>query len=121
MANHNIVHIEFSAQDREAAGKFYSEAFGWKIQQFPEMNYTIFETEDGPGGGFNPVSENNPAGTVLVHIATDDIEDNLAKIESLGGSTLVPKTEIPQVGWFAIFTDPTGNQVALYTSLKPGA
>jgi len=33
MAQHPIVHIEFSAKDREAAGKFYSEIFGWQIQQ----------------------------------------------------------------------------------------
>ena len=121
MSQHPIVHIEFSAKDREAAGQFYSEAFGWKIQQFPELNYTIFEAEDGPGGGFNPVSQENPAGTVLVHIASDDIVASLAKIESLGGTILVPKTKIPQVGWFAIFADPTGNRVALFTDMNSGS
>ena len=120
MSQHPIVHIEFSAQDREAAAQFYSEVFGWQIQQIPEMNYATFEAKGGPGGGFNPVSEKNPAGTVLVHIASDDIEASLAKIESLGGTILVPKTEIPQVGWFAIFVDPTGNQVALYTGMNSG-
>jgi len=27
------------------------------------------------------------------------------------------KTEIPQTGWFGIFSDPTGNKVALFTSM----
>ena len=38
MSNHHVVHVEFSAQDREAAGKFYRELFGWEIVQMPEMN-----------------------------------------------------------------------------------
>ena len=48
--------------------------------------------------------------------ATDDIDASLAKAESLGGKTVIPKTEIPGVGWFGFFSDPTGNVVSLYTS-----
>ena len=120
MSQHPIVHIEFSAKDREAAGQFYSEAFGWQIQQIPEMNYATFEAKGGPGGGFNPVNDQNPAGTILVYIDSKDIDADLIKIESLGGTILVPKTEIPQVGWFAIFADLTGNQVGLYTGMEVG-
>ena len=36
MSEHPIVHIEFSADDREAAGQFYSELFGWKVSQIPD-------------------------------------------------------------------------------------
>lgn len=117
MSQHPIVHIEFSAKDREAAGKFYSELFGWNVQQMPEMNYATFEAEGGPGGGFNPVTEEYPAGTVMVYVQADDIDASLAKAESLGGKTLVPKSEIPQTGWFAFFRDPTGNTVGLYTGM----
>lgn len=114
---HPIVHIELSAHDRETAARFYSEIFGWKVEQVPQMNYATFEAEGGPGGGFNPVSEQYPAGSVLVYIGTEDIESSLRRIESLGGKTLVPKTEIPNIGWFAIFSDPTGNRVGLYTDM----
>ena len=113
--SHPIVHIEFSAQDREAAARFYSDLFGWKVEQFPEMNYATFEAEGGPGGGFNPVTETNPAGAVVVYVGTDDIDASLAKAESLGGKTVYPKTEIPGIGWFGLFQDPTGNTVGLYT------
>ncbi len=50
MSEHHIVHVEFSAEDREAAGKFYSELFGWEVEQIPEMNYATFETGDNVGG-----------------------------------------------------------------------
>ena len=115
MSDHPIVHVDFSANDPGAAGKFYSEVFGWKIQPVPEMNYTMFTAEGGPGGGFPQVGEMTRAGHVLVYVSTDDIDATLAKIESLGGKTVLPKTEIPTVGWFGIFTDPTGNQIALFT------
>ena len=118
MAEHPIVHIEFSAQDLEAAGRFYSELFGWKIQPAPEMNYALFEAPPGPGGGFPKVDgEMIKAGDVLVYIGTDDIDATLAKAESLGGKTLVPKMEIPNIGWWAAFADPTGNRVGLFTGM----
>jgi predicted enzyme related to lactoylglutathione lyase len=119
MSSHPVVHIEFSAHDREAAGKFYSELFGWKVVQMPEMNYATFEAEGGPGGGFNPVSEQTPAGTVTVYIYTDDIEASLKKAESLGAKTLAGKMEIPGTGWVGIFIDPTGNPVGLFTPMEP--
>jgi len=109
MSNHPIVHVEFSADDPKAAGKFYAELFGWKTESMPEMNYVTFEAEGGPGGGFNPLSEPVKA--------TDDIEASLAKAESLGGKTLVPKTEISKIGWFGMFVDPTGNKVGLFTGM----
>lgn len=118
MSEHKVVHIEFSAKDLEAARKFYRDLFGWKITVMPEMNYAMFETSDNSGGGLNPVSENNPAGTVIVYIGTDDIDASLAKIESLGGKTLTPKTEIPGMGWFALFSDPTGNMIGLFTGME---
>jgi predicted enzyme related to lactoylglutathione lyase len=118
MSQHPIVHIEISAEDRTSTGAFYKEVFGWKITDVPEMNYTLFEfDEEGRGGGFNPVSDQNPAGTVTVYIQADDIEATLAKIEANGGKIIIPKTEIPNTGWFAFFKDPTGNQIALYKSI----
>jgi len=120
MSEHHVVHVEFSTQDREAAGKFYSDLFGWQISDMPEMNYAAFDTGKNVGGGLNPVNENNPAGTVLVYIGTDDIDASLEKAESLGAKIVTPKTEIPQTGWFGFYSDPTGNMVGLYTQHEQG-
>jgi len=119
MSKFNIVHIEFSTLGREASAKFYSDLFGWKTEQMPEMNYATFDTEAGLGGGFSPVQEGNPAGTVLVYIDTDDIDATLTKAVTLGGKTLATKTEIPGIGWFGLFADPSGNMVGLFTALNP--
>jgi uncharacterized protein len=119
MSKRNVVHVEIPAVNVETAGKFYQELFDWKIQHVPEMNYTMWEDGSGSGGGFPQVSDENPAGRVLVYIDSDDIEADLKKVEELGGKVLHPKTEIPQTGWFGMFQDPTGNVLALYTSMNP--
>ena len=117
MSKHPIIHIEISSNDREVDAQFYNELFGWKFQQMPEMNYATFEAEGGPGGGLNPVADYNPAGTVTVYVETDDIKATLAAVEKLGGKVVAPPSEIPDVGWFAFFSDLTGNRVALLEPL----
>jgi predicted enzyme related to lactoylglutathione lyase len=119
MSKRNVVHVEIPAANTEAAGKFYQDLFGWKIQPMPEMNYTMWEAADGSGGGFPQVSPENPVGQVLVYIASDDIDTDLRNVQKLGGKVLHEKMEIPGMGWFGIFQDPTGNVLALYTSMNP--
>jgi len=119
MSKRNVVHVEIPAANQEATGKFYQELFGWKITAMPEMNYTMWEAGDASGGGFPSVSDENPAGQVLVYIHSDDIEADLKNVEKLGGKVIHPKAEIPQTGWFALFQDPTGNVLGLYTSMNP--
>lgn len=115
MSKRNVVHVEIPAADVNASAKFYQDLFGWNIVPMPEINYTMWEAADGSGGGFPQTSDETPAGQVLVYIASDDIEVDLKRVVQLGGMVLKEKTEIPGTGWFAVFQDPTGNILALYT------
>ncbi len=117
MGKHGFVHVEISANDLTATAAFYQQVFNWTVQPVPEMNYALFETGEGPGGGFSPVMAENPAGTVMIYIATDNIEDTLAAVEKAGGVTVLPRTEIPSTGWFAQFKDPTGNLLGIFQNL----
>jgi uncharacterized protein len=119
MSKRNVVHVEIPAANVEAAGKFYQELLGWKITRDDTLNYSMWEAGDGSGGGFPAVSDETPAGHVLVYIHSDDIEADLKKVEELGGKVIHPKAEIPQTGWYAFFQDPTGNVLGLYTSMNP--
>lgn len=119
MSKRNIVHVEIPAMNVEAAGKFYQELFGWKMQHVAEFDYTMWEDGGGYGGGFNKVSDENPVGQVLVYIDSEDIEADLRNAVKLGGSVVREKTEIPGTGWYGLFKDPTGNILALYTSSNP--
>lgn len=118
MTNHPIVHVELSSRDRRKDAKFYSELFGWKMTHMEEMDNTMFDPGSEPGGGLVPIGDNMPAGSTMVYVETDDIEATLAKVASLGGKQLVPKTEITGMGWFALFSDLSGNTVGLYTAMQ---
>jgi uncharacterized protein len=119
MSKRNIVHMELPAADVKGASKFYEDLFGWKMEHAAEFDYTMWEDGSGYGGGFNKVSEETPAGQVIVYIHSDDIDADLKRVEALGGTVVTPKTEIPGTGWFGQFRDPTGNLLALYTSKNP--
>src|SRR5437588_8774900 len=106
VAQHPIVHIEIPATDPAAGAKFYADLFGWNLQTDPNFDYHMFQAEGGPGGGFVKAGASEgpiqyKPDSVFIYIATDDIDATLARVESLGGKTLVPRTEIPQTGWFA--------------------
>ena len=116
MNTNAIVHIEFSASDPEKSAQFYESVFEWKITKFPNMEYISFSGGSGPGGGFPPTTGRVKPGDVFVYIEVESIEATLAKVESLGGKTWVPKYTIPGVGDMAFFLDPSGNKVALIKS-----
>jgi uncharacterized protein len=119
MTKRNIVHIEIPAADAARAGKFYQDLFGWTIETDAVMNYTMWAPAEGVGGGFSPLGETIQPGDVLIHVDSDDIDADLQRIKALGGTVLSGKTEIPNIGWFALFKDPTGNTLSLYTSMNP--
>jgi predicted enzyme related to lactoylglutathione lyase len=123
MSKHPVVHIDIPASDPQAASKFYAEAFDWNIQTPPGYeDYPMFQSEGGPGGGFVRLGVMqgivDKPGDVLIYLNTDDIEASLAKVTALGGKVLQPKTEIPQVGWWAAFSDPSGNKIGLFTDTQ---
>jgi len=123
MTKRNIVHIEIPAQNSKAAGEFYEKLFGWGITHDEANDYTMFDAHEGPGGGFSKAEygEHVQPGNVVVYISSDDIEADLKRAEELGASTIVPKSEIPYTGWFAMFKDPTGNTIGLYTAMQEQA
>ena len=46
----------------------------------------------------------------------DDLQASLDRAETLGGKALVPPTDLPDgYGRFAMFADPDGNTIGLWT------
>jgi hypothetical protein len=45
------------------------------------------------------------------------VDDYVKKIEALGGTVIVPKMEVPGIGWWALALDPEGNQFAILQSV----
>ncbi len=113
-----LAHVEFHSNDPVRTKQFYGQVFGYKFEEFPEMNYTMWKA---PGGGFAgglmKVLENRPP-QVLNYLMANDIERTLAKVSAAGGAVLQPKMEIPGQGWWALFQEPGGTVMALYQNLR---
>src|SRR5438132_11631494 len=113
----SIVHVEIHSNAPEKTKSFLKDVFGWKFEDMPQMNYSMFQPPSAPGGGLQQ-AENLPAG-ILDYVLTEDIENTLRKITSSGGAVKMPKQEIPGMGWFAVFQDATGIKLALHEALAP--
>ena len=120
MPTHPIVHVEIPAGDLTAASQFYADVFDWQIDT-SAPSYPQFQAEGGPGGGFvtlGPAGETAMTykpGELIVYLDTADIDATLATVEAHGGKTILPRTEIPGIGYWAVFEDPTGNRLGLYS------
>jgi predicted enzyme related to lactoylglutathione lyase/ferritin-like metal-binding protein YciE/predicted ester cyclase len=114
-----IVHLEIPALDRRVTARFYGEMFGWQYEHMDApVNYTTFQSGT-VRGGFPDVNEMNPPGEVLFYVDSRDIESDVRRAESLGAKMVVPRTEIPDRGHFAILSDPGGNHFGLYSRNLP--
>lgn len=109
----SVVHVELHTNDPPRTKEFFRAVFGWKFDEMPGMNYTLWHAPSPPHGGLQEPAANEPPQT-LNYILVNEIGATTRKIERAGGTILVSKTEIPSVGWFAIFREPGGTIQALY-------
>ena len=113
-----VAFFEIVSADAERARAFYTELFGWTAEADPAMGgYALVDTGAGEGaigGGIGPSSAPGDTG-VKIYMRVDDLEGYLDRAVKLGGTKVVPPTDLPgEFGRFAIFTDPDGNQVGLW-------
>jgi uncharacterized protein len=118
MAN-PFVHVELHTQDPERAKKFYNELFDWKLEDVPDMNYTIINVGEGTGGGLmkSPMPDAQPQW--VPYVLVDEIAASTEKAKSLGAKILADITEVPEMGRFSMLLDPTGAAFALWEPEMP--
>jgi uncharacterized protein len=125
-----VVHFEIPVDDRERAKEFYASVFDWDVEDQDMGGGTVYttvgtvEVDDKmtpkePGainGGLMDRTKDTPA--PVVTIGVDAIDDSLKKVEASGGSTITPRTPIPNMGAFAYFKDSEGNVVGLWETMR---
>ena len=103
-----VVHFEVTGKDGKKLQDFYSGVFGWKVNADNPMNYGVVDNQ-GEGISAGDGGRNQ----VTFYIAVDNPQAYLDKVESQGGKTVMPVTEIPGMVILAQFADPEGNVVGL--------
>lgn len=111
-----VAMFEIVSEEPARSVEFYSELFGWKAG--PSFDgYTLIDTDAGEGavgGGIGPSYAEGDTG-VKIYIRVDDLDAAIRRAEQLGGTALVPPTDLPDgFGTFAVVTDPDGNAVGLW-------
>lgn len=114
----SFIHMEIASTDPRKTRQFFEEVFDWDFESVPEMEYSTFMAPSGPGGGLMSPMENQSPG-ILNYLLSHSIDEDVVKIEKAGGRILQPKREIPGVGHWAVFQEPTGIVLALFESKTP--
>jgi uncharacterized protein len=120
MKHGDFTHIEIPADDTGRARRFYGDLFGWTFgDEIPGFEgYHMFSTPvgtEGMAGAIGKRGEMAPE-KVRAYVHVDSIDDALTKITQLGGSVVEPKQVVEGQGWYAVFTDTEGNELALWES-----
>ena len=110
-----VTWFEINSDHPTKLHEFYAKAFGWKMQPVMGTNSAMVDTDSGAGIA-GSIGEAQGVNQVTFYIEVDDPQSHLDRVESLGGKTTVPVTEIPDVVTFAQFADPDGNVVGLFRS-----
>jgi hypothetical protein len=111
-AGPEVVHWEIQSQSPDALHRFYADVFGWEVNAKNPMNYGLVSSggENGIDGGIG--GSPSPGSRVLVYANVADINAMLEKIESVGGKTVMPRTDVGAV-IMALYTDPDGNVMGI--------
>lgn len=106
-----VVHWEVQAKNPVKQQQFFGSLFGWKIDANNPMSYGLVSSggRSAIDGGIGS-TDDKPRVTVYVQVS--DINATLAKAESLGAQTVMPRTDIGMV-IMAQFRDPEGNVIGV--------
>ena len=116
---------ELARSDLETAKKFYSDLFGWKLEQskITSIPYQEIHLGEKSTGGMMQIDENwgdpPPPSFWNTYIAVDNTDETVKKIEEKGGGIRVPPFDAPGVGRMAIVTDPAGAGFAIIQFVRP--
>ena len=107
-----VTHFEIYGEPAADLVDFYRRVFGWQVEQMPGINYWRIQpdsTESKPlHGGLTSRAIPDLNG-FLLYVNVTSLDDTVAKIQSLGGSIVRPKTAVPRTAWVTIVADPAKN------------
>ncbi len=126
-----IVHFEIPVGDLEKARRFYGESFGWKLQDWPMPDGSVYigvhttpidEKTRHPlkpgaiNGGIMKKNKKTPHPIFAVNVKS--IDEKVKQVEKAGGKVVMPKVEMMGMGFYAYVSDPEGTVIGLWEDAK---
>ncbi len=113
-----LLWYELMTTDMKAAAKFYTAVIGWTTTPFDGAGipYTMFNrAPDTPVGGvLNRPADVDAPPFWAMYVGVPALEDAVAHVTRLGGRSVSPVVEVPDIGRMQLVADPQGAVVYLY-------
>lgn len=113
-----LSHFAIYVDDIDRASTFYNEVFNWGYKQAEQPDFLQItatgEKDENPIGALQHRKYSVASEKVIeleCTFAVENVEEVIRKVKDAGGEILMPKTEIPHVGWITKFKDTEGNIV----------
>jgi predicted enzyme related to lactoylglutathione lyase len=113
------VWYELRSKDVEKSKAFYGELLGWQIEP-QEMNGMKFELIKAGGKDIGIISatEGKAKSHWVPFVSVPDVDAAVKTIEEQKGKVVTPASDIPDIGRFAIVSDPNGVEFAVFKGAK---
>ncbi len=108
-----VVHFQIGGRNADQLRGFYQGVFGWEIDTPSPIGSIRTQAEVGINGGLHQINEAQ-APYLAVYVAVDDLATAVERTEALGGTVVVPPTDVDGVGAFAMVQDPEGNCIGMW-------
>jgi predicted enzyme related to lactoylglutathione lyase len=108
-----VIHFEVTGRDGASLQRFYSDLFGWAFDTNNPGGYGMVSSDQTGivvGVGSTP---DGSSGQVTGYVAVPDIDAALARAETLGGRTIMPKMSPGPDATIALLADPEGHVIGL--------
>ena len=105
------VWTDLATSDLARAQDFYRSVFGWDYEN-PGPDYGGYHNARRDGHYVGGLMAGDPAWNApdawTVYLHTADIQATIEAAVAAGATNCVPAMEVPEKGWMAMLTDPTG-------------
>jgi len=108
---------ELLTNDTAGAAAFYPKVLPWRTAPSSMPGYTIWMAGQTQIGGLMALP--SEAGSTpphwLVYVGTPNVDSTCSQAQGLGARIVKPPADIPNVGRFAVLSDPQGATFAVFT------
>jgi uncharacterized protein len=111
--------VDLGTSDVAASTRFYSEIFGWQIEDQGEQmgHYGICRKDGKMVAGLGPLMQPQQPVAWNSYVDVDSAADTIQKVKASGGNVFVEPMAVMELGTMAVFADPAGAVISIW---QPG-